>query len=74
LLKCGYSVGGYLLVIEREPEIIGCELVDRYEASYGRFISKYVAWVGVVNHSPIDDSDGSLTGVSAGVCVGTELS
>ena len=72
--KCGDSVDGYLLVIEREPKIIGCEFIDRNEADSGRFVSKRVAQVEVGSYSPIDDSDGSLAGVSAGVSVGTELS
>jgi hypothetical protein len=73
LPECGYSVGGYLLVIEREPKIIGCELIDWNEADSGRFISKRVAQVEVGNYSPIDDSDRPVTGVSAGISVGTEL-
>jgi hypothetical protein len=43
LPECGYSVSGYLLVIEREPEIIGSELIGRKGADSGAFISKYVA-------------------------------
>ena len=72
--KRGDSVGGYLLVIEREPETIGWELIDRNGADSGRFISKHVAQVEVGNYSPIDDSDRPVTGVPAGGAVGTELS